>query len=181
MKWFCNRCRQRRQDLCLLAADALDADRKPELERHLASCRACHDYFAAVSRAASPLARWQKSSPPLEATPQAKSRWNNAVRQAQTPNPVWLVVWLELIRPNRQAWAGLAALWVLLLAVNSQLSDPRHPSADRHAFPASDMWQAWQEQNQILAELTRPVFISPAPPAISPRPRSERERHWEMT
>jgi hypothetical protein len=72
----------------------------------------------------------------------------------------------------------MAALWVVMLAVNGRLSD--HRMIDASASSTQDMMQAWEEQNRVLAELTQPAFVLPAAPSILPRPRSERERDWKI-
>jgi hypothetical protein len=110
-------------------------------------------------------------------------RWARAVQAAGKPSAeleprlrdAWRIIWRELIRPSRHAWTGMAALWVVLLAVNGRLSD--HPTADASARATStqDVMQSWQEQNRVLTELTQPAFTVPAGPALLPRPRSERE------
>ena len=84
-------------------------------------------------------------------------------------------VWLELIWPSRRAWAGMAALWLAVLAANLEMkaafpAAPAVPSA-----PARELVRAFEEQRRLLAELLPPVKPSPAAPArSSPRPRSER-------
>jgi len=90
------------------------------------------------------------------------------------------MVWVELIRPSRNAWAGMAALWVVLLAVNGRLSDHRMIEAGASPSSSQDMMQAWEEQNSVLAELTQPAIAVPAAPPILPRPRSDRERDWKI-
>jgi hypothetical protein len=189
MKWIWNRCR-RRQDVSLLAGGALGEEEKIELENHLAVCQECRVYFKEIKALTAPLAGWEKNLAPIEATPRARLRWARAVQEAalhsSTPNPgrlrlgtrVWQVVWRELIRPSRYAWGSMAAIWVVMLAVNGQLSDHRMIEASDHSSSARDMMMAWVEQNRVLAELTQPAFgfTMPATPAILPRPHSERER-----
>jgi hypothetical protein len=185
MKW--HRCR-RRKDICLLAAGALDEEEKIELQRHLAACRECRIYYGQINSLTAPLAGWEKNFSSIQAAPAAQMRWAAAVREAgassalrQPPlKNVWSVLWGELIRPSRHAWAGMAALWVLMLAVNAQLSDHRAGGAGARASSSQDMIQAWVEQNRVLAELTQPAFTVPAAPPDLPRPRSQRARDWEI-
>ena len=92
----------------------------------------------------------------------------------------WRIVWRELIWPSRLAWAGMAALWVVMLAVNGRLSDHRMIEAGASSSSTQNVMQAWEEQNRVLAELTQPAFVLPAAPSIPPRPRSERERDWKI-
>jgi anti-sigma factor RsiW len=202
MKWIWNRCR-RHQEVCLLAASALGQEEKIEVERHLAACEECRTYYGEIKTLTAPLADWEKNLSAVEATPAARMRWARAVREAPqalstpnlnlnpnpNPNPqrlrlrlrlgmgFWRIVWGELIWPSRRAWAGMAALWVAMLAINGSLSDHRSDTGAR-ASSSQDMMQAWEEQNRVLAELVQPTFAVPAPPPSLPRPRSQAERSW---
>jgi len=91
--------------------------------------------------------------------------------------------WRELIRPCRGAWAGIAALWLAMWAINWGLSDT--PQAARNAPPASAAawFEALAEQRRLLAELIPPASAaSPRPesPPRHPRPRSERRSETTM-
>lgn len=187
MRWTWNRC-PRRQDVCLLAAGALGEEEKIELQRHLAACQECRDYYGQIKSLTAPLAGWEKNFSSIQTTPAAQMRWAGAVREAgpryalRPPSlkTLWQIVWGELIRPSRHAWAGMAALWVVMLAVNAQLSDHHAGSAGARAASSQDMIQAWAEQNRVLAELTQPAFAVPAALPDLPRPRSQRDRGWEI-
>ena len=80
--------------------------------------------------------------------------------------------------PCPQAWAALAAVWVLLLAVNFSIRDQTTPNtASANAQPV--MPYAWREQQKLLAELFPPEPTAPPrprvqpAPALPPAPRSE--------
>ena len=47
--------------------------------------------------------------------------------------------WVELIWPSRRAWAGIAAVWLVVLAANLDMkaTSPRAPGAARVAVPRS--------------------------------------------
>jgi hypothetical protein len=113
-------------------------------------------------------------------------RWARAVQEGTVASPLWQpplknilrVIWSELIRPNRSAWTGMAVLWVAMLVINGQLSGHRTSEAGASTASSQEMIQAWEEQNRVLAELTQPEFVVPAPPPNLPRPRSEREEDW---
>jgi len=187
MKWFWTRCR-RRQEVSLLATGAVDEKERRELESHLAACEECRTYHAEITTFATPLADWEKSFSAIQATPAARRRWAGAVQQAAAPSAIqqpfltalWRIVWGELIRPSRYAWTGMAALWVAMLAINAQFPDHRMSGAGDRASSSQEMMQAWEEQNRVLAELTKPAFVAPAPPPNLPRPRSQAERNWEI-
>jgi hypothetical protein len=74
----------------------------------------------------------------------------------------------------------MAALWVVMLAVNGRLSDHRMVEAGASPSSTQDMMEAWKEQNRVLAELTQPAFVLPAAPPVLPRPRSDRELDWKI-
>jgi hypothetical protein len=99
---------------------------------------------------------------------------------------VWRVVWGELIRPNRRAWTGMAALWAAMLVINAQLADHRTSGPGALAASSREIIQTWEEQNRVLAELSQPALFHAAPanpppaPANPPRPRSERKRAWQI-
>ena len=191
MNWTWNRCR-RRPEISLLASGALKEEEKIELESHLAGCQECRSYYGEIRAVIEPLAGWEKQLSPIEATPATRMRWARAVQEeartsSSVPNPQGLrlrlrisMVWVELIRPSRYAWAGMAALWLVMLAVNGQLSEHRMIEAGASPSSTQDMIQAWEEQYLGLAELTQPTLAVPATPAILPRPRSERERDWKI-
>lgn len=82
--------------------------------------------------------------------------------------------WRELLWPCPQAWAGLAAVWVIILTLNS--ASPGDPTtiAKRPASPAPETLLALREQRRLLAELIAPVTDAAEPTrAYVPRPRSE--------
>ena len=170
MKWIWNRCHRRRRDISLLAAGALGREAKGELERHLAVCEECQKYYNEMKALTAPLAEWEKLLSPVEATPVLQIRWARAVREADRPNSIqepmqnniWRTIWQELIWPSRLAWTGMAALWIVMLAINGRLSD--HPINGTGASSAQDWGQVWEEQNHVLAELIGPALVIPAAP-----------------
>ncbi len=202
MKWIWNRCR-RRQDISLLAAEALGQDERLELERHLAACDECRTRYGEIKTLTAPLVEWEKILSGIEATPAARMRWAKAVREAaraSAPNPnpnpnllirsaekrlglgtgFWRTVWLELILPSRYAWSGMAALWVAMLVINGQLSDHQTNEAGTRVASTQEIMQAWAEQNRVLALLIRPAADLPTPPPYIPRPRSQKARDWAI-
>jgi len=186
MKWIWNNCR--REDICLLAAGALGEEEKIKLEHHLAECQKCRDYYGEIKALTAPLTGWEKSLSAIEATPAAQQRWASAVQESgapttdrnRLPQRAWQIIWRELIWPSRYAWGGMAALWAAMLVINAQLSDHRAHDMGVGDVSSQEMIQAWVEQNRVLADLAQPASAVPAAPPIRPRPRSERERDWEI-
>lgn len=207
MKWFWNPCRRRRREICLFAAGALPEKDRPEMEQHLAACSDCRIYYREIKTLAAPLAGWEKNFAHIEPTQAMRNRWAGAVQESEgrAGNPLPAAarkaartecapyhpglahsVWRELIWPCRRAWVGLAALWLVLLAVNVRLSDHPMQMAGGRSSSASDMMQSWEAQTRLMAELTQPpvAYSSPVKPPIAPanlpRPRSERKQDWQI-
>ena len=85
----------------------------------------------------------------------------------------------EFFRIPRIAWAGLAAAWVVIIALSVASSEtPSAKNSYAKAAPqrSPEMLQALREQRQLFAEL---VGSAPAPDAEAqrfvPRPRSEKQ------
>ena len=103
---------------------------------------------------------------------------------AETSLPIRaaLKLWQELFRPYRHVWAGLAVSWLVLWGINLGLADAPKTAMNSHPASAPAMFQALEEQRQILAELIPPGSSQPAePPRRNPRPRSERQTDWRIS
>jgi hypothetical protein len=88
-------------------------------------------------------------------------------------------IWRELILPSRRIWAGLAAVWVLLLAVNlSQRDHPEAPMAK--ASTPAEMAASFQEQQELLAQLIGPNEPAVAEPQKKYVPRPSSWRPFEI-
>src|SRR5690348_4846515 len=132
MRLFDQSCRQHRQAISLLAAGALPLAEQDTVAQHLSTCPACREYFAQIKAVTTPLATWAGCQPQVEPTPAAQQRWTLAIQAAnqstppiaQVSSPITIqTLWQKLIQPNRHAWAGLAAVWVLLIGINMALHD----------------------------------------------------------
>src|SRR2546425_9842716 len=118
MNWFFKPCRRYRQNICLLASNALEEEQKEETQNHLASCADCRKYFEELKAVTRPLSSWEKSFAQLEATPSLQVRWTKAI-QAETkaksrssapmPSPH---NWREGLVSLRWHLAGMGALWM---------------------------------------------------------------------
>jgi hypothetical protein len=85
------------------------------------------------------------------------------------------VLWRELIWPSRRIWAGLAAVWVVILTVNVSLRN-ESPALALKSPPTREMIMAWRQQERLLTELIGPGETRAAEPPrpFSPQPSSER-------
>jgi hypothetical protein len=78
-------------------------------------------------------------------------------------------LWERLLGPNPLAWAGLAAAWVVLLAVNRSGSGPATSSASRASQPSeAAVAEIVRENRRQMAEL-----LNLDEPQAAPTPRSE--------
>ena len=84
-------------------------------------------------------------------------------------------IWLELIWPSRRAWAGIAVLWLVLLAANLGLKATATSAPAARSVHRGELVQAFEERRRLLAELLAPAKPQPPePPRPGPRPRSQR-------
>ena len=93
--------------------------------------------------------------------------------------PSWLSA---LLWPKPRAWAGLAALWVLVFALHLAARDDSPAIAKQTAPLSPQVLMALREQEQLVAEL---IGRSGAPDAdrpqpAAPRPRSHRQETISM-
>ena len=89
--------------------------------------------------------------------------------QLSTFNPQPASLWERLFGPNPLAWAGLAAVWVLLLAVNRSGSEAATSSASRASQPSeAAVAEIVRENRRQMAEL-----LNLDEPQAAPTPRSE--------
>lgn len=81
-----------------------------------------------------------------------------------------------LLWPNPRAWAGLAAIWLVILAVNFSLRDQSPVFAEKTVTPSPKVMVVLRQQQRLLAELMGPRETHEAEPLklFVPRPRGER-------
>ena len=90
-----------------------------------------------------------------------------------------LRVWQELILPSRRIWAGLAAVWVVLVVINAGQSKSAPGSNTVAASAKPEVMQAIAEQKRLLAELLQAGNPQPAErPRAAGRPRTQGVAQW---
>ena len=87
----------------------------------------------------------------------------------------WSFFLRELFWPSPRAWAGLAAVWAVILALNTASGDSAITRAERArpAQPSPQFLMALQEQWQLRAELMDIPVAEAAPKTQPARRRSE--------
>lgn len=84
--------------------------------------------------------------------------------------------WLEWLWPCPRAWAGLAAAWIVILALQYQTPPPRKAEAKDHANDQPSKTMAIEERRRELFEvldlLSPTAATAPAKPP-APRPRGQ--------
>ena len=84
--------------------------------------------------------------------------------------------------PHPTAWAGLAAVWLVILGLNLATRETTPLMAKRASPVSPQIFMAFREQERLLAELLGPRQAPVAEPrkAVLPRPRSERRNSLLM-
>ena len=84
----------------------------------------------------------------------------SAAREASASRPgrrpVWSAInhlFSTLLWPRPEAWAGLAAVWLLVFGLNFAAREPSREAALRETRPAAQMRDLWRQHEQMLAEL----------------------------
>jgi hypothetical protein len=113
----------------------------------------------------------QSASPKLDAL-----RTGVVAGIARPPAPKSMS-WRTWLWPCPQAWAGLAAAWVVILGMNlAAEKNPSRPAAATLALSRQEMLELRQQQ-QILAKLIFPGETAETkPPTPLPAPRSDRRK-----
>src|SRR5260221_6451536 len=78
---------------------------------------------------------------------------NAAVPQPSTSNSQPISWWRELFWPCPQAWAGLAAAWVVILTIGYFSAEPAESVANAATPPSPQEIMVLKEQKQMMAKL----------------------------
>ena len=79
--------------------------------------------------------------------------------------------------PHPRAWAGLAAVWLVIFAADLSTRDDSLTVARKSSPLTPEMRMVLQQQKMMLAKLIEPnePFVAEPPKSFPPRPRSERQ------
>ena len=88
-----------------------------------------------------------------------------------------------LLWPHPRAWAGLAAVWLVILAVNFSARDDSAAVAKKVSPLTPEMRMVLKQQKMILAELIEPRETPMAEPRklYPPKPRSELRNEFAIS
>ena len=92
--------------------------------------------------------------------------------------PVLLSFLRDLLWPHPKAWAGLAAVWVLILAVDFSVRDRTPMAAEKSPPPSPEVIAELKQQQRMLAELigARDSSDADRSKSLPTSPRSECEQ-----
>ncbi|PAW83604.1 MAG: hypothetical protein B9S33_13485 [Pedosphaera sp. Tous-C6FEB] len=129
------------------------------------------------------LKRHEAALPKLDALRTRAVELQSPARASQlsTLNPQPISLWERLFGPNPLAWAGLAAAWVVLLAVNRSGSEPASSAsaASRASQPSqaavAEMVRERRREMAELLNLDEPRSTLPARDAHPPKRSQRRE------
>jgi hypothetical protein len=101
-------------------------------------------------------------------------------------SPAFAELLAKLFWPHPRAWAGLAAVWVLILLLNFVAAGPANGPVSQQiaaGAPPEQLRQLLHQQEQLFAELLeeKPELALPRGDARPTRPRSERRRNFDYT
>jgi hypothetical protein len=85
-----------------------------------------------------------------------------------------------LLWPHPQAWAGLAAVWILIFTLNFSIRDKSPVMVEKSAPPSAEVIVELRQQQRLLAELIGPRETRVTGPSktFGRQPRSE--WHFEI-
>jgi hypothetical protein len=84
----------------------------------------------------------------------------------------------KLLWPHPVAWAGLAAVWMFIIALNFSMREASPMVAKQRVQPSPETLVELKNQQRMFAELLGPAAVPDAdrPKVLPPKPRSERMR-----
>jgi anti-sigma factor RsiW len=166
----------------------LDAKTSLEVEQHLKSCPKCARFFAeeeklearimaGLNQGPRTAALWEQIERKVAAAAQSASLpragWRRSAERRYGLGARLRAGWQR----SRWAWAGLAAVWVGIVALNFTAREPdAQLVAGQQFLSASEMRLALKQKQLLMAELAVTSEPAPAakPKAAPPSPRSER-------
>jgi hypothetical protein len=171
----------------------LDAKTSLEIEEHLKACAGCARLFAEEEKLEARIkarlkqgqrtpALWAQIERGVAAAASSATRPRSLERISR---PVGWAAVLGILAAQlrtgwqtaRWAWAGLAAVWAVILVLNSAAREPNPPPVAGQDLPsASEMRLALKQKDLLIAELALSSEPAAKPKPAPPSPRSDRRR-----
>jgi hypothetical protein len=171
----------------------LDAKTSLEIEEHLKACAGCARLFAEEEKLEARIkarlkqgqrtpALWAQIERGVAAAASSATRPRSLERISR---PVGWAAVLGILAAQlrtgwqtaRWAWAGLAAVWAVILVLNSAAREPNPPLVAGQDLPsASEMRLALKQKDLLIAELALCSEPAAKPKPAPPSPRSDRRR-----
>ena len=98
----------------------------------------------------------------------------------RAPHPAWLATFNQqlstLFWPHPKAWAGLAAVWVLIFAMNFSIHETAPRRMAKAAPPSPEVIVELKKQQRMFAELVgaNEPLDADRPRIFAPKPHGER-------
>jgi hypothetical protein len=102
-----------------------------------------------------------------------KNKWD--ADTASLPKWNWRTSLAEIFWPHPKAWAGLAVVWVFILAMNFSCRDKSSVTAEKYIPPSREVIVELKKQQLLFAELVglREPLDADRRKMFVPKPRSE--------
>jgi anti-sigma factor RsiW len=171
----------------------LDARTTLEIEQHLGSCPECVRFFAeqvklegrlkaGLNQGRRTAALWEQIERSVAAAASTRSHPESLLRLS--PPGGWRVILTALVEQlgfgrSRGAWAALAAVWIVILALNFTADENvAGPIVRKDAPTASAIRFALKQRQLLMAEFPAASELAPAdkPKTTRPSPRSDRRQ-----
>jgi anti-sigma factor RsiW len=168
----------------------LDAKTTLEIQQHVATCAECARLFMTEAKLDARLmaglrqghrttALWEQIEQQVIAAAKSGARPRPS---PLAPRPAGRLSTLNsqlstLLWPHPQAWAGLAAVWLVIVAVSFATREPATTLQVHSVTPIPpDTLRLLKQQEQLLADLSgwREPRNADRPKTTTPRPRTER-------
>jgi anti-sigma factor RsiW len=120
-------CCKYREDLCVAINGELPEENPAALERHLQACADCQKYRGEIGKLTTQLTAGGGLFRDIEPRETTQMRWakdfERAVKPAHSTSKGAFRAFLDwskdLVWPCRRIWAGMTAIWVVILGLNT--------------------------------------------------------------
>jgi hypothetical protein len=173
-------CRKYREDVCAVASGDLPPEDRAGLEKHVGACAGCQRYRDEIRNVAALLAAGREQGSGVEPRETTQRRWTREFEAAVEPAPFiaarvfrGFIDWSrDMVWPYRRLWAGLAAIWVVILGLNTWLG-----ATDASHGASPEMMRALLAREGFLAGGTAEDREAKPPTPPSAQPGSKRPHH----